>query len=72
MANFIQSVDERTNLAGTNRLEVLLFSLGKDDSTDRQEVYGINVFKVREVMQVPAITHAPDIPNQLENAGSNV
>ena len=70
MANFIQSVDERTNLAGTNRLEVLLFSLGKDDETDRQEVYGINVFKVREVMQVPAITHAPDMPDSVEGMTS--
>ncbi len=70
MANFIQSVDERTNLAGTNRLEVLLFSLGKDDSTERQEVYGINVFKVREVMQVPDITHAPDMPDSVEGMTS--
>ncbi|MFK5893405.1 MAG: chemotaxis protein [Pseudomonadota bacterium] len=62
MANFIQSVDERTNLAGTNKLEVLLFSLGKDIHTQREEVFGINVFKVREVMHVPAITHAPDMP----------
>lgn len=70
MANFIQSVDERTNLAGTNRLEVLLFSLGKDDTTERQEVYGINVFKVREVMQVPEITHAPDMPASVEGMTS--
>jgi two-component system chemotaxis response regulator CheV len=62
MANFIQSVDERTNLAGTNKLEVLLFSLGKDTITQREEVFGINVFKVREVMHVPPITHAPDMP----------
>ncbi|MEJ2590760.1 MAG: chemotaxis protein CheV, partial [Candidatus Thiodiazotropha sp.] len=33
MANFIKSVDDRTRLAGTNRLEVLLFSLGKDIRT---------------------------------------
>lgn len=70
MANFIQSVDERTNLAGTNRLEVLLFSLGKDTMTERQEVYGINVFKVREVMQVPEITHAPDMPASVEGMTS--
>ncbi len=70
MPNFIQSVDERTNLAGTNRLEVLLFSLGKDDSTEREEVYGINVFKVREVMQVPDITHAPDMPESVEGMTS--
>lgn len=70
MANFIQSVDERTSLAGTNRLEVLLFCLGKDDTTNRQEVYGINVFKVREVMQVPAITHAPGMPPAVEGMTS--
>ncbi len=62
----MQSVDERTNLAGTNRLEVLLFSLGSDNITDREEVFGINVFKVREVMQVPEITHAPDMPPSVE------
>ncbi len=66
MANFIQSVDDRTRLAGTNRLEVLLFSLGKDKKTGRDEVFGINVFKVREVMHVPEITHAPDMPESVE------
>lgn len=66
MANFIQSVDDRTQLAGTNRLEVLLFSLGKNSSTERDEVFGINVFKVREVMHVPEITHAPDMPESVE------
>jgi len=66
MANFIQSVDERTQLAGTNRLEVLLFSLGQDTETDRDEVVGINVFKIREVMHVPEITHAPNMPDGVE------
>lgn len=60
--NFIQSVDERTQLAGANRLEILLFSLGKDQNTGREEVFGLNVFKIREVIQVPEITHAPDMP----------
>jgi len=62
MDTFIQSVDERTRLAGANRLEILLFSLGKDISSGREEVFGINVFKIREVMQIPEITHAPDMP----------
>lgn len=66
MANFIKSVDERTNLAGTNRLELLLFSLGKDVNTGREEVFGINVFKVREVMSIPEITQAPDMPAAVE------
>ena len=62
MSNFIQSVDERTQLAGANRLEILLFSLGEDKRTGREEVFGLNVFKIREVIQVPEITHAPDMP----------
>ena len=62
MTNFMKSVDERTNLAGTNRLELLLFSLGHDSHTGREEIFGINVFKVREVMSIPAITQAPDMP----------
>jgi len=62
MDTFIQSVDERTRLAGANRLEILLFSLGKDVNSGREEVFGINVFKIREVMQIPEITHAPDMP----------
>jgi len=65
-SSFIQSVDDRTNLAGANKLEVLLFSLGENPGTTREEVYGINVFKVREVMRVPEITHAPDMPDSVE------
>ncbi|VAX06692.1 Chemotaxis protein CheV [hydrothermal vent metagenome] len=70
MANFIQSVDDRTSLAGTNRLEVLLFSLGKDSATGRVETFGVNVFKVKEVMKVPEITHAPEMPPSVEGVVS--
>lgn len=66
MANFIDSVDSRTQLAGTNRLEVLLFSLGFNKKTGREETFGVNVFKVREVMHIPEITHAPDMPPSVE------
>ena len=62
MNNFIRSVDQRTRLAGANRLEILLFSLGVDAQTGREEVFGLNVFKIREVMHVPELTHAPDMP----------
>ena len=64
--NLMQSVDERTRLAGTNRLEVLLFSLGVDAETQREEIFGINVFKVKEVMHAPEITRAPDMPDAVE------
>lgn len=62
----MKSVDERTQLAGANRLEVLLFSLGFDRKAGREETFGINVFKVREVMHTPVITHAPDMPPAVE------
>lgn len=66
MATFIDSIDERTKLAGTNHLEVLLFSLGTNDETGRNELFGINVFKVREVLNVPEITSAPEMPDGIE------
>ena len=66
MANLIDSIDERTKLAGTNHLEVLLFNLGTNDETGRNEVLGINVFKVREVLNIPEITTAPEMPEGVE------
>ena len=66
MSELLKSIDERTKLAGTNKLEILMFSLGEDVATGRREVFGINVFKVREVMRTPAITRAPDMPASVE------
>ncbi|MDH5357759.1 MAG: chemotaxis protein [Gammaproteobacteria bacterium] len=66
MATLMDSIDERTQLAGTNHLEVLLFSLGTNDDTGRNEVFGINVFKVREVLNIPEITTAPEMPEGVE------
>ncbi|WIM06759.1 MAG: chemotaxis protein [Candidatus Nitricoxidivorans perseverans] len=62
MSELLRNIDARTRLAGTNKLEILLFSLGADARTGRHETYGINVFKVREVMRTPPITAAPDMP----------
>jgi len=56
----LESVDARTKLAGSNRMEILLFSLGT------QEIFGINVFKVREVSRTPFITKAPNMPVGVE------
>lgn len=66
MSELLKSIDARTKLAGTNKLEILLFSLGEDRRTGRRETYGINVFKVREVMRTPQITSAPDMPPAVE------
>jgi chemotaxis signal transduction protein len=56
----LEAVDARTKLAGSNRMEILLFSLGT------QEIFGINVFKVREVSRTPFITKAPNMPDGVE------
>lgn len=66
MSDLLKSIDARTKLAGTNKLEILLFFLGVDQRTGRRETYGINVFKVREVMRTPPITAAPDMPAAVE------
>ncbi len=66
MSELLKRIDARTKLAGSNKLEMLLFSLGTDERTGREETFGINVFKVREVMRIPKITHAPDMPPSVE------
>ena len=58
MSDLFNTIDARTRLAGTNKLEILLFTLGVDPHTGRREAFGINVFKVREVMRTPKITAA--------------
>jgi len=58
MAADHHSIDERTNLTSSNKFELLLFRLGaaSGDEGDPHELYGINVFKVREIMTMPAVT----------------
>jgi len=46
--------------ADNNKMEILLFSLGTG------EVFGINVFKVREVSATPAITRSPNMHANIE------
>jgi two-component system chemotaxis response regulator CheV len=66
MSDLLKHIDARTKLAGTNKLEILLFTLGQDSASVRSETFGINVFKVREVMRAPAITRAPEMPAAVE------
>lgn len=66
MSDLLKNIDARTRLAGTNKLEILLFTLGTDQRTGRRETFGINVFKVREVMRTPGITAAPEMPSSVE------
>jgi len=53
MSGVMASVDQRTQLAGRNRLELLMFRLNGD------QLYGINVFKVREVLPCPKLSSIP-------------
>lgn len=54
MSGVLHGVDMRTQMAGQNRLELLLFKLGV------RQKFGINVFKVQEVIQCPSLTEIPD------------
>ncbi len=53
MAGIMDSVNKRTQLVGENRLELLLFRLAG------KQIYGINVFKVKEVLQCPPLNQLP-------------
>jgi two-component system chemotaxis response regulator CheV len=53
MAGLMESVDQRTQLVGANRLELLLFRM------EGPQIYGINVFKVKEVLQCPKMAVLP-------------
>ena len=53
MSSVLASVDQRTQLAGHNRLEILMFTL---DSGQR---FGLNVFKIQEVIQCPPLSVLP-------------
>ncbi len=56
MKSVQQEVDERSNLTNSNMFELLLFRLGGDANGERSELFGINVFKVREIVAMPKVT----------------
>ncbi|KUI98404.1 chemotaxis protein CheV [Vibrio sp. MEBiC08052] len=55
MTGILDSVNQRTQLVGQNRLELLTFRL------NGRQRYGINVFKVKEVLQCPKLTAMPNL-----------
>jgi len=65
MTDVMREVDERSNLAGTNKLELLIFRLGEDRDSSTREVFGMNVFKVREALMMPSITPMPGSPKNV-------
>ena len=56
----LDQIDARSSLVGSNKMEILLFSLGSD------EKFGINVFKVKEVCQAGKITRTPNMPSGVD------
>jgi len=63
--DLLNRIDQRTRLAGHNRLALLLFRLGG------QQSFGVNVFKVQEVLRRPPLFQLPGLPSQFAGV-SNV
>jgi two-component system chemotaxis response regulator CheV len=59
MSSFLKGVDQRTSLAGMNRMELLLFTIRG------AQLFGINVFKVREVIRTPKISPVPKADSRI-------
>lgn len=53
MAGLLERIEAQTQLAGFNRLALLLFRL------DERQIFGINVLKVVAVQKRPVLTHMP-------------
>lgn len=54
--DLLNRIDQRTRLAGHNRLALLLFRLGG------RQLFGVNVFKVQEVLRRPPLFSLPSTP----------
>src|SRR5215469_2417577 len=65
MSDVMSEVEERSKLAGTNKFELLIFRLGEDRNSNTREVFGMNVFKVREALMMPPITPMPGSPKHV-------
>lgn len=65
MDNFQKEIDERANLALSNKFELLVFRLGSDLNEEKSELFGINVFKLREIVPMTTITKAAGMKSPL-------
>ena len=70
--DLLDRIDQRTRLAGHNRLALLLFSLSTPSpGTPRagaRQLFGVNVFKVKEVLQRPRLFTLPQLPSAFAGA----
>lgn len=60
--DLLNRIDQRTRLAGHNRLALLLFRLGG------RQLFGVNVFKVQEVLRRPPLFQLPGLPAEFAGA----
>lgn len=65
--DLLDRIDQRTRLAGHNRLALLLFSLSAPRLGTRQ-LFGVNVFKVQEVIPRPPLFTLPQLPPAFSGA----
>ncbi len=56
MAGLIDSIEQKTGIVGQNRMEMLLFRL-----PNNPQLYGLNVFKILEIVHCPPITVLPKL-----------
>lgn len=64
MTNLMATVDQRTNLVGENRLELLLFHLSG------RQLFALNVFKVKEVVKLPHLNIMPNAHSNIEGVAT--
>lgn len=65
MSHALHEIDERTNLTASNKFEMLMFRLGEAPGSNARELFGINVFKVREILVMPPITKMVNAPRNV-------
>ncbi len=65
MNTALNEIDERANLTSNNKFELLLFKLGEAPGAGHRELFGINVFKVREILVMPTITTIANSPDNV-------
>ncbi|WP_066260582.1 chemotaxis protein [Hydrogenophaga flava] len=65
LSTTLHDVNERAQLTSNNQFELMLFRLGEAPDSDRRELFGINVFKVREILVMPKITGIANAPPQV-------
>ena len=53
-----KDIEERTNLTSANKFELLLFQLGSAPGDERAELFGINVFKLSEIIPMMPLIKA--------------